>query len=51
MSKVMEERAVQALSELALATAERHLDTVSQQAAAENWSYMRITVKMNVVFA
>jgi DNA replication protein DnaC len=39
MSKVMEERAVQALSELALATAGRHLDTVSQQAAAENWSY------------
>lgn len=39
MSKVMEERAVQGLVELGLATAERHLDTVSQQAAAENWSY------------
>lgn len=39
MSKVMEDRAVQALAELGLTTAERHLDTVAQQAAAEDWSY------------
>lgn len=37
--KVFEERALAALEELKLATAARDLDTVSQRAAAEVWSY------------
>ena len=37
--KVWEERAVSGLQELSLNTASMNLDTVSQQAAAENWSY------------
>lgn len=39
MSRVMEERAVTALAELGLVTARLHLDSVSQQAAAEEWTY------------
>jgi len=37
--KVWEEKAVSGLVELGLTTAEAQLDTVSQQAAAESWSY------------
>lgn len=39
MSRVMEERAITALAELGLVTARLHLDSVSQQAAAEEWTY------------
>ena len=39
MSITYEEKASKALESLALTTALAHLDTVSQQAAAENWSY------------
>lgn len=37
--KVWEEKALTGLQELNLTTASNNLDTVSQQAAAENWSY------------
>jgi len=37
--KVWEEKALTGLAELGLTTAEAQLDTVSQQAAAEEWSY------------
>lgn len=37
--KVWEEKALTGLAELGLRTAEAQLDTVSQQAAAESWSY------------
>lgn len=39
MSRVMEERAITALAELGLVTARLHFDSVSQQAAAEEWTY------------
>lgn len=39
MSITYEEKASSSLEKLALDTALAHLDTVSQQAAAENWSY------------
>lgn len=39
MSRVMEERAMTALAELGLVTARLHLDSVSQQAASEEWTY------------
>ncbi len=39
MSRVMEDRAITALAELGLVTARLHLDSVSQQAAAEEWTY------------
>lgn len=39
MSIAMEERAAQALEQLKLTTAREHLDSVSQQAAAGQWSY------------
>lgn len=39
MSITYEEKASKALESLTLTTALAHLDTVSQQAAAENWSY------------
>lgn len=66
MSRVMEERAITALAELGLVTARLHLDQVSQQAAAESWSYThflgylldgelkerhRRTVELNLQFA
>ncbi len=37
--KVWEEKALTGLAELGLITAQAQLDTVSQQAAADNWSY------------
>lgn len=66
MSRVMEARALTALAELGLVTARLHLDSVSQQAAAEAWSYThflghlldgelkekrRRTVELNLQFA
>lgn len=66
MSRVMEERAITALAELGLVTARLHLDAVSQQAAAEEWTYThflghlldgelkerhRRTVELNLQFA
>jgi DNA replication protein DnaC len=66
MSRVMEERAITALAELGLVTARLHLDQVSQQAAAEEWTYThflghlldgelkerhRRTVELNLQFA
>lgn len=39
MSRVMEDRAITALAEIGLVTARLHLDSVSQQAAAEGWTY------------
>lgn len=66
MSRVMEERAITGLAELGLVTARLHLDQVSQQAAAEQWSYThflghlldgelkerhRRTVELNLQFA
>lgn len=38
-SRAYEQQAPEALEQLGLATARAHLDTVSQQAAAEGWSY------------
>lgn len=66
MSRVTEERAITAPAELGLATARLHLDQVSQQAAAEEWTYThflghlldgelkerhRRTVELNLQFA
>lgn len=39
MSIVFEERAVSGLNELGLITANEHLDSVAQQASAQQWSY------------
>lgn len=39
MSRLYEEKASSALFDLGLSTAHAHLDQVSQQAAAESWSY------------
>lgn len=64
--KVWEEKALTGLAELGLRTAEAQLDTVSQQAAAESWSYtqflgylldgelqqrQRVRVEMSLQFA
>lgn len=66
MSAAMEEKASSALDQLGLTTARIHLDGVSQQAAAANWSYThflghlldgelrerhRRTVELNLQFA